>query len=218
MPPTAGTHTHTHFQVAGSTLSVFWKKFPALDRLRETWVSTLGGRGLDTASCQNKECCHATHSCLQIWAASLALAFCQTSVGLKLCISANYTNRNLGREMFIAGYVNGSTRGTGAMLLAYMLTQCVKSPWHLPEVRKFMESVARIKATFVVYCDARSRAIDAWRARMCQTLPSGVAFMFFFGRRDAQTILKRYLSKTLILKWSPALLFCCYGAVAPTAP
>jgi hypothetical protein len=192
--------------VAGSTLSVFWKKFPALDRLRETWVSTLGGRGLDTASCQNKECCHATHSCFQIWAASLALAFCQTSVGLKLCISSNYTNRNLGREMFIAGYVNGSTRGTGAMLLAYMLTQCVKSPWHLPEVRKFMESVARIKATFVVYCDARSRAIDAWRAPTCQASfmllnsfqnvtfeNTGVTVTFlFFWRRCP--ILKHYFS------------------------
>ena len=162
-------HTHTHILPGGGINIVgLLEKFPAVDRLRETWVSTLGGRGLDTASCQNKECCHATHSCLQIWAASLALAFCQTSVGLQLCISANYTNRNLGREMFIAGYVNGSTRGTGAMLLAYMLTQCVKSPWHLPEVRKFMESVARIKVTFVVYCDARSRAIDAWRAPTCQ--------------------------------------------------
>ena len=194
--PASTLTQHTHFQVAGSTLSVFWKKFPALDRLRETWVSTLGGRGLDTASCQNKECCHATHSCFQNCAASLALAFCQTSVGLKLCISANYTNRNLGREMFIAGYVNGSTRGTGAMLLAYMLTQCVKSPWHLPEVRKFMESVARIKVTFVVYCDARSRAIDAWRAPTCH------AFLIM------KTLLKTFL----------ALLVTFYGAVAPTAP
>jgi hypothetical protein len=85
-------------------------------------------------------------------------------VGLKLCISESFTGKQLGKEMFIAGYVNGSTRGSAAVLLAYMLTQCVKTPWHLEEVRKFMESAARIKATFVVYRDARTRAIDAWRA------------------------------------------------------
>ena len=43
------THTHTHQQVSGSPLSVFWKKLPAIARLHDSWMTSLcSGHGLDT--------------------------------------------------------------------------------------------------------------------------------------------------------------------------
>ena len=42
-------HTHTHQQVSGSPLSVFWKKLPAIARLHDCWMTSLcSGHGLDT--------------------------------------------------------------------------------------------------------------------------------------------------------------------------
>ena len=42
-------HTHTHQQVSGSPLSVFWKKLPAIARLHDSWMTSLcSGHGLDT--------------------------------------------------------------------------------------------------------------------------------------------------------------------------
>ena len=42
-------HTHTHKQVSGSPLSVFWKKLPAIARLHDSWMTSLcSGHGLDT--------------------------------------------------------------------------------------------------------------------------------------------------------------------------
>ena len=92
------------------------------------------------------------------------LAAPQTAAGLKLVVSPNYLDKDLMREVFIAGYVAGSTRGSAATLLAFMLTQLRLEPWDVPEVQAFMLSVARLKVTFVVYQDGQSRAIDAWRA------------------------------------------------------
>jgi hypothetical protein len=83
---------------------------------------------------------------------------------LKLAVSPSFVNKNLSKELFIAGYVSGSTRGSAATLLCYMLTQMRLAPWEVPEVKSFMMSVARLKATFVVYEDGQQRAIDAWRA------------------------------------------------------
>ena len=40
---------HTHQQVSGSPLSVFWKKLPAIARLHDSWMTSLcSGHGLDT--------------------------------------------------------------------------------------------------------------------------------------------------------------------------
>ena len=88
----------------------------------------------------------------------------QTSAALKLVVSPNYLDKDLTRELFVAGYVAGSTRGSAATVMAFMLTQLPLEPWDVPEVQAFMLSVARLKVTFVVYQDGQSRAIDAWRA------------------------------------------------------
>lgn len=83
---------------------------------------------------------------------------------MKLVVSPGYLDKDLTKELFIAGYVAGSTRGSAATLLVFMLTQLPLSPWEVPEVQAFMMSVARLKVTFVVYLDGQSRAVDAWRA------------------------------------------------------
>lgn len=129
-------------EVAGSQLSVFWKKWPAIDRLEDVWRQSLtAGRGMDT-----------------------------TSVALKLCVGEQFTSRSLGKELFIAGYVNGSTRGAAVTLLTYMLTQCKRRPFDLPEVQAFLLSASRLKATFVVYKNSKLRARDAWRAAPSQVV------------------------------------------------
>ena len=85
-------------------------------------------------------------------------------MALKLCVGEAFTDRPLNRELFVAGYVNGSTRGAAAVLLTYMLTQCSKRAFDVPQVRAFLLSASRLKATFVVYSDGRLRARVAWRA------------------------------------------------------
>ena len=87
----------------------------------------------------------------------------QTSAALKLVVSPNYLDKDLTRELFVAGYVAGSTRGSAATVLAFMLTQLPLEPWDVPEVRAFMLSVARLKVTFEVPLTRLASGLVLWR-------------------------------------------------------
>ena len=153
---------------------MFWKRWPAIDRLEDAWRQCLtSGRGMDTVLRRNHSardvsgwpvaCLNLFRACLLELRGSRRLP-AQTAAALKLCVGEGFTGRSLTRELFITGYVAGSTRGSATTLLAYMLTQCEKRPFEVREVQAFLRSAARLKATFVVYGDSRLRARDAWRA------------------------------------------------------
>jgi len=87
----------------------------------------------------------------------------QTSAALKLVVSPNYLDKDLMRELFVAGYVAGSTRGSAATVMAFMLTQLPLEPWDVLEVRAFMLSVARLKVTFEVPLTRLASGLVLWR-------------------------------------------------------
>ena len=83
---------------------------------------------------------------------------------IKLNVAEEYLGKPLKNVVFIAGYVNGSTRGFACQLLLYFLTHCRRPPWLVPEVQAALESFTRIKVNIVFHPNAISRAQDAMRA------------------------------------------------------
>ena len=138
-----GCSGEAHLFMAGYDLMtgldwpVMWKGDPALSQLHSVWMRAIrSGKGLDT-----------------------------TARNLKLCVSAQMCNLvpgALAQEILFAGYTSGSTLGSGCLLLAYMLLNCKASPWQHPNVRAFMNSIARVKVTFVVHASPDARCANAW--------------------------------------------------------
>ena len=92
-----------------------------------------------------------------------------TSRSLKLCVAhSECEGTGLWSRLMFAGYTNGSTLGLGSFILLWMLAKLDADgharPWQLPEVQNFMRSIARVKATFLVYDNPDMRRDDAWRA------------------------------------------------------
>ena len=120
---------------------VFLKGPPPTARLLTVWKrALLSGKGLDL-----------------------------TSRSLKLCVAhSECEGTNLWSKLMFAGYTNGSTLGLGSFILLWMLAKIDADgqarPWQLPEVQNFMRSIARVKATFLVYDNPDMRRDDAWRA------------------------------------------------------
>ena len=120
---------------------VFPKGPPPVARLFTVWQRCLtSGRGLDL-----------------------------TDRSLKLCVASSECDQQQGifGKMMFAGYTNGSTLGLGSYILLWMLAKIETEgacPWQLPEVAGFLRSIARIKATFLVYKGPEDRRNDAWRA------------------------------------------------------
>ena len=146
--PSVGSSGEAHLLMIGFEMvkdlgwSVLWKRDGSLGRLRNVWRQAIeSGRGLDT-----------------------------TSRSIKVCVSRGMCEKEgkaLFGEMLFAGYVSGSTLGTGSLLLLWMLIQIEQkygTPWHVPQVMAFLRSIARIKCTFAVYTDTMQRATDAWRS------------------------------------------------------
>ncbi len=122
-------------KMVGINCPVFWKGEPAVERLRDVWRLALrGGRGTDTTARQ-----------------------------LKVAVAPSYVDRDLSRELFFGGYVQGSTLGGASLLLLMMLINTKCDFLCIPEVRAFLVSICRLKCTFVVYSDAATRQMDAWR-------------------------------------------------------
>ena len=87
----------------------------------------------------------------------------QSSMILKLCVAADYLDKPLKNTLFIAGYVNGSTRGFTCQILLYFLLHCKRSPWDVVEVKAALDSFCRLKVNIVHHVGPISRHEDAMR-------------------------------------------------------
>jgi len=83
-----------------------------------------------------------------------------------LAIPDEFIGKDLSKALMYTGYASGSTLGSSSTLLAWMLTQVKRfTPWGHPKVQAWLNSVARIRAVFVVYSNGFSRVMDSWGSR-----------------------------------------------------